>query len=526
MWQVLLVIGIFYALVIYILYATQQSSSVDFDEYAVGGRRYGPVFIGMSYVQSWFPGAMFTAFVALGVGLGVLMFYCLAYSLIGVTTMYFMANRAWRWGQHHDLRSQPDLLGLRFNSPAVKVIASIIGVVSIMPWVILGLQAMATLFQVATNAAWSLTVCLIVGIAVIVVRQYWTVRMGMRGLIMTDMLQGTIAYLVAAVVCVIILAGGHGSPAPYSNLAHLPVNLLRLPGDGGSYGPFYVFSLVSMGVIGALAWPMSFQRIYTASSVRSVKTGTVYAIVIAGVFYAMLTIVTLAAATLSSAVKAPTLTWFTITRQYGGVWLLGLGVVMVLGASMGHVDGCVQVCGTQIANDIVNRKSKPLSDHQLTIIAKSSMAGYMGICAILAYVTFHMTRLQLLAQMSYYGIIQLSVPLFLGIFWKGGNKNGAIAGMVSGFGLAVVLTTKWDDAIPALGGLTAGIVALVVNLVVFLVVSVVTGQTEEDKERVKRLFDEARSPAHRGVPALVPEPVTAAVALPATEGLAATASKT
>ena len=32
--------------------------------------------------------------------------------------------------------------------------------------------------------------------------------MGMRGLIMTDMLQGIVAYLVSAVVCVVVLAGG------------------------------------------------------------------------------------------------------------------------------------------------------------------------------------------------------------------------------------------------------------------------------------------------------------------------------
>ena len=65
---------------------------------------------------------------------------------------------------------------------------------------------MALLFQVAANDSWTLTTSQIVGIAVIVVRHYWTVRIGMRGLIMTDMSQGIVAYLVAAVVCVMILA--------------------------------------------------------------------------------------------------------------------------------------------------------------------------------------------------------------------------------------------------------------------------------------------------------------------------------
>jgi Na+/proline symporter len=503
MWQVFLVLGVFYAIVIALLYITQQRGHVDFDEYAVGGRRYGPVFIGMSYVQSWFPGAMFIAFVSLGVSLGVLMYYCLAYSLLGLTAMYFMANRAWRWGRRYDLRSQPHLLELRYNSSGVKIVASIIGILAVLPWVILGLQAMALLFQVSSTGAWSLTTCLLVGIAVIVVRQYWTVRMGMRGLIMTDMLQGIVAYLVSAVVCVVILADG-SSPAPYANLAHLPEKLTTLAGSAGTgYGVFYVFSLIFMGVIGALAWPMSFQRIYTASGVKSVKSGTVYAIGIAGIFYGFLTIFTLAAATLPDAIASPTTTWFTVLQQYGGVWLLGLGVVMVLGACMGHVDGSIQVCGTQIANDLVNHW-KPLKDRQLTIVAKVSMGAYMAVAAVLAYATYNMERLQLLAQMSYYLVIQLSVPLFLGMFTKFGNRYGAISGMISGSVVAIVLTTKWIDAIPELGGLTAGIVGLVVNLVAFVLVSALTGQPQKEKDRVNELFLEALPPVRREALGLTP----------------------
>ena len=49
----------------------------------------------------------------------------------------------------------------------------------------------------------------------------------------------------------------------------------RVPGDGDSSGPFYLFALIFTGVVGSLCWPTSFQRIYTASSVRAVKSGTI-----------------------------------------------------------------------------------------------------------------------------------------------------------------------------------------------------------------------------------------------------------
>ncbi|RMN17829.1 Na+/solute symporter [Pseudomonas savastanoi pv. glycinea] len=139
-------IGVFLAGMIAVLYATNRKSE-SFSDYAVGGRSYGPWFIAMCYTNSWWPGATFTAFFALSVG-GALGFYGMVYATLGVTAMYLMANRAWTWGKRFNLTTQPDLLGMRFNSPVVKRIASIIGIISVFPWVVMGIQALATVFSV------------------------------------------------------------------------------------------------------------------------------------------------------------------------------------------------------------------------------------------------------------------------------------------------------------------------------------------------------------------------------------------
>ncbi|MEN3752931.1 hypothetical protein ABC733_10220 [Mangrovibacter sp. SLW1] len=54
-------IGVFLAVMIAVLYATNRKST-SFSDYAVGGRSYGPWYIAMSYTNSWWPGATFTAF--------------------------------------------------------------------------------------------------------------------------------------------------------------------------------------------------------------------------------------------------------------------------------------------------------------------------------------------------------------------------------------------------------------------------------------------------------------------------------
>lgn len=480
-------ISVFIAGMIAVLYLTNRKSR-DFADYAVGGRSYGPWFIAMCYTNSWWPGAVFTAFFGLSVG-GALGFYGLVYSTLGVTAMYLMANRAWVWGQRFELKTQPDLLGMRYRSPAVKRVASIIGIISIFPWVVLGIQALATLFEFASFGRWDITVSLIVGVIVILVRQYWTVSMGMRGLMMTDMYQGLIAYVMAAAVCLLLL--GFSDVSAYSNLADLPDQMLTIPGaDNTGYGPWYVFSLVFTGVIGSMCWPMSFQRIYTASGVKSVKKGTLYTIILVGGFYGILMLYAAAVSQNTEVVANPQLGWFTSLFQIGGPIMLTVAIVTVLAASIGHVDGCVQVSGVQFANDLATW-NKQRSDRQLTVLAKTAMIVFIAAAAIVSYLTFNYPRLQLLAQISYQGIIQLSVPLFFGIFTKLGNKQGAISGMLAGIVVSILLTLWFPDDIAALGSLTSGVIGVACNAALFLILALAIKPSQEQRRHVDELFEMA-----------------------------------
>lgn len=257
------------------------------------------------------------------------------------------------------------------------------------------MQALATVFHIASNGSWALPVCLLAGLAVILIRQIWTVQMGMRGLIYTDMYQGIFAYIIAAIVCVFLLVSPN-SPANWGMLSNLSDDLLKVPGDGGDYGSMYLFCQIFTGVVGALCWPMSFVRIYTAKDIRSVKKSTNYAIIIAGVFYALLTLTMLAATNIPEVVANPQAGWTTLLEQYGGTWLLGLGLVMIFAGSIGHIDGSVQAAGTQIANDIIGSR-KSLTDRQKTIFSKACMVVFVLVSAVLAYFANGMPRLQLLA---------------------------------------------------------------------------------------------------------------------------------
>lgn len=491
----------FFISVVVVLYASYRKDKT-FDGYAVGGRSYSGFYIAMSYMNAWWPGTTFVAFFGLLAGSGVIGFYLLLYSVLGACAMYLMATRAWGWGKRHSLFTQPDLIGLRFGSQKLKVLSSVIGVAASFLWIVLGMQAMGEIIRWATFGRIDVVPALIIGVLVIAVRQIWTVQMGMRGLIISDVWQGIFAYGVTAVICVVLLMTEFDG---FGAINSLPDAHFEIPGFDSPQGGLYFLGLVLSGAIGSLCWPASFQRIYTADSIRSVKWGTVLTFPMTILFFVPLGLLAMSAATLPDIAAAPQQGWFNLLNSAGGEWLLGMGLVIVLAASMGFIDSWIQVCGTQIANDIIG-SARTLTDIQRIVVSKASMLAFLILGALAAYLTFDFGNLVALSQVAYAVIIQLAVPLFAGLFWRGGTAVAAFWGMGIGFVVSVVLTTPYADdggAIPALDGVPGGIVALAINLAVYVAVSLIRGQSEDEKERVADLFDSV-DPTRE--PAPVPEP--------------------
>ncbi len=475
-------IAVFCAIVIIILQRAHVADK-SFTDYAVADRSFGWAFQAMSFLNTWWPGGLFLALTGLAAGQGVLGFYMPIYSLLTVVIMYVMAERVWVWGKAFDLRTQPDVLSLRYNSRSIAVISAVIGIVSGIPWLVMGFKGLGDLFQAMSfgtlGAAWAV----FIGVALMVVRQFWTIRMGMRGVIISDMFQGIVAYfggslIIIGLVVWLIWAGGF-------SVSDLPVAKLTAPGLGSAAGPLYLFAIIFSGAIGGWCWPAIFIRIYTADSVRSVQRAGAYGAPVSLVWSMALVVLGLLASQLPAVAKAPDEMWFTICHMAGGTILLALGGVVLLAATMGSIDGGIQATGAQVANDIVGAYRK-LDHKQSVLIAKLGMIAVTLISAWLA--TRSIPQLFVLAILSYQGIIQLAVPQYLGIFWKRGNAAGAIAGTVVGFLLAVALQILYPLSIGWAWGLTSGVIALVVNAAIYVGCALLLPQSARERNRVERLF--------------------------------------
>ncbi len=473
---------LFFALVIFILHRSYVADR-SFTDYAVGGRSFGGFYQAMSFLNTWYPGAIFVAFAGLGAGNGVLAFYPLTYSALTGVLMYLISRRVWVWGKRFDLRTQPDLFALRYGSRHIRTIAALIGVFSAFPWLVLGMQALGTLFRFMSLGTFSFATAVMIGVAVMVVRQFWTIRMGMRGVVISDLVQGIVAYVVGTgviiglIIWLVVVRG----VTTFSIAPHL----FDIPGLGSEQGPLYLFALMFTGTLGGWCWPGIFVRLYTANSVRSLKESAAICVPLGSLFYGALVVMAILASTLPEVASSPNDVWFILSQQAGGTILLGLAGVIVLAASMGNIDGAIQSSGAQIANDIVGNY-RALSHSQLVLVAKIGMGLITLLAAWLS--CLDLPQLFTLAVLAYQGIIQLAVPQFLGIAWKRGNKMGAIGGMLGGFFVAIALEIYYPGSLPWAFGLTSGVVALAVNLVIYVVAAYAIPHSAAERHRLDGIF--------------------------------------
>ncbi|SPO54669.1 Na+/solute symporter [Pseudomonas sp. JV551A1] len=402
-------VAAFFFLVIYVLEKSRRTLGTgSFSDYATGGRTFGSFYSTMAFVNTWLPGTIFISFAGFAASAGIIGFYYVPYSLLAVVLMFLLARPVHLWGKAFDLRTQADLLGLRYGSKAVRVVAAAIGIIASFPWIILDMQSLTLVFTHLSFGAIGSGTAVFVGIALIVVRQVWTVRFGARGVIISDMLQGIAAYLIGTLIAlgllVWLVSNGHG-------LETSNHNLFTLPGPGSELGPLYLFSLIVTGALGGWCWPDIFVRLFASRSTQTIQRSAIQAAPILLVFGTSFTLMVLCASSLPGVQQAPDSVWF-IASGIGGVVLVTLAGICVVAATMGNVGANLQALGAQTANDIVGViQARRVEDRRVGQIA---VAVLTILAAAFAVVTTQSGHLIALAMIPIRGLFSWHPPCFLG----------------------------------------------------------------------------------------------------------------
>lgn len=442
------VIVLIYLLVTLYLGYRGWKSTKDSEGYLVAGRKTHPYIMAMSY------GATFistSAIVGFGGTAGLFGFGLLWLTLLNIFVGIFLAfilygKRTRRMGHNLNAMTFPELLAKRFDSKFIQYFSGLV--------IFLGMPLYASVVLIGaarfmeTTLAINFDTALLIYSVIIAAYVVWG---GLKGVMYTDALQGTIMFFGMIVLLVMTYAKLGGITAAHqalTTMAPLVPEKLAAQGHMGwtampAFGSQWWWTLIStivLGVgIGVLAMPQLVVRFMTVKSNRELNRG----VLIGGIFILAMTGVAFVVGALSNVYFYQTQGKIALTVAGGNAdsiiplyinaalpeWFVYLFMLTLLAAAMSTSSSQFHAQGTAIGRDIYETLTQRKGSILITRV------GIM-VAVVIAVILGYMLPANIIARGTaiFFGLCAAAfLPMYTcGLFWKGTTKAGAIAGLVTG----------------------------------------------------------------------------------------------
>ena len=172
----------------------------------------------------------------------------------------------------------------------------------------------------------------------------------------------------------------------------------------------------------------------------------------------------------------------------------GLVAAGGMAAAMSTADGLLLAIANALSHDLYYKIIDPKADTRTRLIVARALLIVIGALGALVASMKLTGILGAVAWAFCFACSGLFFPLVLGIWWRRANRQGAIAGMITGFlAGSIYLWHVYGGGEPILGlnHLRFGMIGMPVSLVVMVVVSLMT---EEPDAETQAMVDEVRDP--------------------------------
>ena len=471
-------------------FLARRGQQMGLEQWTVAGRSFGAplVFLLMA-------GEIYTTFTFLGgsgfaYGRGGPAYYILCYATLAYVMSYFLLPPIWRYARDNSLYSQSDFFIRKYDSPALGILVSLVGIVALIPYLVLQFKGLGIIVEIAGYGAIASTPAVWIGAAVATA---YVMVSGVRGAAWTSVAKD--AMILLAVVFLGIYFPLHyygGLGAMFAAIEEVKPGFTVLPAHGESV--WWFSSTVLLTVLGFYMWPHAFASIYTARNTRVIRLNAVflpiYQLILLFVFFAGFAAILQVPGLKGTDVD---LALFKLSVKTFDPWVVGL--IGAAGVLTALVPGSMilTAAATLFANNLYRVADRSADDARVLRIAKL-VVPLVALVAIYFTLRGGQTIVALLL-MGYSFVTQLFPALVLSLprnSWV--TREGAAAGIVAGVATvaAVSLThTTIGTLFPSLPAeikeLNVGIVALAVNIVVLIAFSAGTKLAAARNRRVVRV---------------------------------------
>ena len=516
---------IYFIVVLTVGFSYAKRSNSSSSEYFLGNRKVGPWFTALSAEASDMSGYLLMGLPGLAYFSG-----CadVGWTIIGLAigtylNWLFVAKRLRRYSiVANDSITLPGFFSNRFHDTKniVGTIAAIIILIFFCVYCGSCFVTCGKLFNTLFGIDY--TTMMVIGALVVFL---YTMVGGYLSVVATDFVQGTIMFfaLIVVIVGTISMASGLDNAAAFLSdipgfLSMTSTAVVSTDADGlqlvengeglweaaGSYGLLTIISTMSWG-LGYFGMPQVLVRFMGIRSEEEVKVSRriaiVWVVISMGCAMAIGIIGRYIIPTEFLTQSAAENIFIVISKMLLPSFFCGLVVSGILGASMSSASSYLLITGSSVAENIYRGIfKKDATDNQVLVVSRITLA-----CVLLFGIAVAWNEDSVIFNVVSYAWAGLGAsfgPLMLcSLYWKGTNKPGAIAGMLTGTAAVLI----WHNLVKPIGGvfgiyelLPAFILSL---LAIFIVSKLTGGPSEEVAEEFEHYMDDEtleRIEAERG----------------------------
>jgi solute:Na+ symporter, SSS family len=445
------------------------------EEWAVGGRNFGSItmFVLMA-------GEIFTTYVFLGGSGGsyrmggpiIYIFNAFCYIV-----PFWILPPIWRYAKKHRVITQSDFFAKKYDSKPLGLLVAIVGVVSMIPYIVLQLKGLKIIVSETSYGAISPNLAVCIGVVAVTI---FVTLSGIHGSASTAILKDILLLVVILFLGIYLPYHYYGGIKPmFETLDTAKPEFLLIPKEGYSIS-WYISTCLTIG-LGQYMWPQCFGASLSSKNERTLRQNAailpLYQIILVFIlfigFTALLQIPNLQGTDTDLAL-------FKIAKATFDPWVVGvIGAAGILTALV-PCSMLLLTASTILSKNIYKAIKPNTTDEQI--------GRYTRICVpIVALIALFFTffggnSIIALLIMAYSFVLQLFPPLLCSLWKKNPvNKTGAAAGIITGVIMVAYVTitsstmgTFFPKAPQFIKDLDIGIAALVVNIVFMFAVSAIT----------------------------------------------------
>ena len=492
---------VFFAVTIGIgLYCRKHSTDVN--GFVLGGRSVGPWLTAFAYGTSYFSAVVFVGYAGqFGWKYGIAATWAgIGNALLGSLLAWAVLGRRTRvMTQHLDSATMPQFFEARFRSPALKLAASAIVFIFLIPYTASLYNGLSRLFAMAFSIdyAW----CVII---MAVLTAIYVIAGGYMATAINDFIQGIIMIFGIVAVIAAVLSANGGFLNALSELGKIPVEGTGMPLDGtpGAFASFFgpdpvnLLGVVILTSLGTWGLPQMVQKFYAIKSEKQIGKGmiisTIFAAIVAGGCYFLGGFGRLYAEQINMDPAKPNYDSVIPTMLEGlPTVLIALVIVLVLAASMSTLSSLVLTSSSTLTLDFIKGKIvKNMDEKKQLLVMRALIVVFIAISVVLAIVQ-HKSAVTFIAQLMGVSWGALAgaflAPFLYGLYWKRTTRASVWCSFIFST-VVMLLNIVAKSAFPAMlqSPINAGAFCMIAGLVIVPVVSLITPKL--DKALVESVF--------------------------------------